>query len=183
MRAIAITLLVLVVGCGGSNSASTDSPSTPAVSTAAPTTSLAPTTTVAPTTTINPLFAMRADYLVMETEWNTASEVVYNAHVGSEGSFTGVLWEDQPTWCAEQAVVDEKLAADITAYLWPSDLQAIAEEVSLALTVRAGVFHECSQLPGSFIGQSPIFDRQDAAYEALLLARIKLRTALGLPGE
>ena len=182
MRAIAITLLVLAVGCGGEKSANTDSSGTSAASTAR-TTTLAPTTTVAPTTTINPLFAMRADYLVMETEWNTASEVVYNAHVGSEGSFTGVLWEDQPTWCAEQVVVDEKLAADITAYLWPSDLQAMADEVSLALTVRAGVFHECSQLPGSFIGQSPIFDRQDAAYEALLLARIKLRTALGLPGE
>lgn len=124
---------------------------------------------------------MRADYSAMESEWDAATELAYNSHVSSEGSFTGVPWEEQPAWCAEQAAADEKLAADITAYVWPSELQARADEVSMALTLRAGVFHECSQLPGSFIGQSPIFDRTNDAYEGLFKARIKLRTALGLP--
>ncbi len=177
-------MLALLVGCGGSGATTTDVSETDVASTAAPiTTAPASTTTVAPTTTTNPLFAMRADYQTMESEWDAASELAYNSYVSSEGSFTGVPWEDQPKWCGEQAIADEKLAADITGYVWPSDLKAKADELSLALSVRAGVFHECSQLPGSYIGQSPIFDRQDDAYEGVNIARVKLRYALGLPAE
>ena len=183
MRAVAVTMLVLVVGCGGSNAASTDSSNTQTGSTAAPTTTALVPTTVAPTTTTNPLFAMRADYDAMETEWNAATELALNSHATNDGSFNGVPWEEQPAWCVEQAAADEKLAADITAYVWTSDLQAKADEMSTALTVRAGIFHECSQLPGSYMGQSPIFDRTHDAYEALFTARIRLRTALGLPVE
>ena len=115
----------------------------------------------------------------MDTKWTAVSAALHELYV--DRSFGGIPWESYPSWCSEQAVIDETFAAEITAYAWPADLQAKADELSLALTVRAGIFHECSQLPGSLIGQSPIFDRQDAAYEGVFKSRIKLRNALGLP--
>ncbi len=134
-------------------------------------------TTAAPTTTIDPLAPAREAFLVMETEWETNSDIALNTH--GDDLYT-ILWEDQPDWCADQAIVDAKWASDITGYAWPPELAASADELVVALTVRSGVFEECSRLPGTFYGQSPIFDRTDAAYIGLNIARGKLRLDLGL---
>lgn len=134
-------------------------------------------TTAAPTTTIDPLAPAREAFLVMETEWETSSDIARNTH----GDGNMVLWEDQPDWCADQAIVDAKWGSDIAGYAWPPELAASADELVVALTVRSGVFEECSRLPGTWDGQMPIGDRTDAAYFALNAARDDLRLGLGLP--
>jgi hypothetical protein len=150
---------------------------TAAVTTTIPvtTTTVAPTTT---TTTISALVVARTAFLEMETLWDSDSLAVTLEH-GDEGFL--VPWEDQPAWCADQSVIDDAWAVGIAGYAWPAELQAEADELIAALAARSSVFLQCADLPGSFQGQSPIFDRTDAAYLALNAARDALRRGLGLP--
>ncbi|WKZ83460.1 MAG: hypothetical protein QY307_04250 [Acidimicrobiia bacterium] len=134
-------------------------------------------TTAAPTTTIDPMAPAREAFLVMEIEWETSSDIARNTH----GDGNMVLWEDQPDWCADQAIVDASWASDVAGYAWPPELAASADALVVALTVRSGVFEECSRMPGTWDGQMPIGDRIDAAYVGLNTARDDLCLGLGLP--
>lgn len=185
-----LLVIALVAGSCSAGGSSGDSSTLPATTSIAVTvttqpvtvvtTTVPPTTTstsVAATTTVDPLATARAAFLAMESEWDAASTVVLEAH-GDSGMVT---WESQPAWCTDQSVVDEAWAGSVAAFAWPDELQAIADALVLALTARSGIFKECAMLPGSYIGQSPIFNRTDEAYLGLNAARDELRVGLRLP--
>jgi hypothetical protein len=144
---------------------------------AATTTSASSTSTIPPTT-IDPLGATRDAYSASDKAHDAA--LLAASETYTDEGFGGVLWENVPTLCNEQAAIDSQWAGEVAAMTWPADLQVYADDLVAALTLRADVSLQCSQLGPSFFEQEPIFDQQDAAYRGVDDARKAVRRHLGL---
>jgi hypothetical protein len=119
MRAVAVALLVVVAGCGGTDNApeavgesspssatappfaattagSTTVPAAESPATDPPTTTVAPTTTEVPTTSIDPLAPAGEAFRAMKSENEAAFETIYGVYADDHME---ILWDDWPVFC------------------------------------------------------------------------------------
>ena len=136
------------------------------------------TTTTEPvtTTTLDEATQARAAYFYIASVANSAQDLVTSAFPR-----TGIAWKNYPSYCAQLAPINEKFAADLTAFTWPATAQdEIATQAGVAAEV-AGLYYECSHDKGTGSALIGVSGRIDNANARAAAAASATRVALGLP--